>query len=66
MMSEAILAKLKSYDINIDYLREKSYDNTSNMEGCYFGLQTVIKTVNPFAKFVPCSAHSLKPKSKFW
>jgi len=35
------------------------YDNASNMSGIYAGLQAKIKNVNPLAKCVPCSAHSL-------
>lgn len=56
-------------DIVIDYLREKgidimdcrgqSYDNASNMSGCYSGLQTRITEINPKAIFVPCGSHSL-------
>ncbi|XP_016661623.1 uncharacterized protein LOC107884322 [Acyrthosiphon pisum] len=58
-MANAVFSVFKKYDLNIDYLRGQSYDNASNMSGIYAGLQAKIKNVNPLAKFVPCSAHSL-------
>jgi len=58
-MANAVFSVFKKYDLNIEYLRGQSYDNASNMSGIYAGLQAKIKEVNPLAKFVPCSAHSL-------
>ena len=29
------------------------------MSGLYLGVQSRIKTINPLAEYVPCSAHSL-------
>lgn len=56
-------------DIVTDFLNEKhidimdcrgqSYDNASNMSGCYSGLQARITDINQLAIFVPCAAHSL-------
>nr|XP_047127783.1 b(0,+)-type amino acid transporter 1-like [Hydra vulgaris] len=36
-----------------------TYDNASNMTGQYNGILANIKTVNPFAIFIPCFAYSL-------
>ncbi len=37
----------------------QTYDNASNMSGCYNGLQAHIKKINRLAHYVPCAAHSL-------
>ncbi|CAI6371600.1 unnamed protein product [Macrosiphum euphorbiae] len=58
-MAEAVITILNKYNLNLNYLRGQSYDNASNMSGSYSGLQARIKLINPLAKFVPCSAHSL-------
>jgi len=58
-MANAVFSVLKKYDLNINHLRGQSYDNASNMSGIYAGLLAKIKSVNPLANFVPCSAHSL-------
>jgi len=58
-MANAVFRVFKKYNLNIEYLRGQSYDNASNMSGIYVGLQAKIKEVNPLAKFVPYSAHSL-------
>ncbi|GFY44764.1 hypothetical protein TNIN_326431 [Trichonephila inaurata madagascariensis] len=39
--------------------RVKAYDNAATMAGCPTGVQQRIKDINPNAKFVPCSNHSL-------
>ncbi|GFU03049.1 uncharacterized protein TNCV_113571 [Trichonephila clavipes] len=39
--------------------REQAYDNAATMAGCHTGVQQRIKDINPNAKFVPCSNHSL-------
>lgn len=52
-MAEAVLTILHTYNLNLNYLRGKSYDNARNMSGCYTGLQARIKLVSPLAKFVP-------------
>ncbi|XP_055910467.1 zinc finger MYM-type protein 1-like [Eupeodes corollae] len=58
-LAEAILKFLNKYHINIKNARGQSYDNASNMSGCYNGLQAHIKKINPLAHYVPCAAHSL-------
>ncbi|XP_060853423.1 zinc finger MYM-type protein 1 isoform X5 [Rhopalosiphum padi] len=58
-IAEAVITILNKYNLNLNYLRGQSYDNASNMSGSYSGLQARIKLINPLAKFVPCSAHSL-------
>lgn len=57
-MEEIVLNVLASLDISIDDMRGQSY-NAANMSGMYLGLQSRIKSHNPLAEFVPCSAHSL-------
>ncbi|GBP70482.1 Zinc finger MYM-type protein 1 [Eumeta japonica] len=47
------------YNIDVRNLRGQSYDNASNMSGCYNGLQVHIKRINHLAHYVPCAAHSL-------
>lgn len=39
--------------------RDQAYDNTSNMSGCYNGLQAHLKNKNPLIHYIPCAAHSL-------
>lgn len=58
-MAEAVIIILNKYNLIFNYLRGQSYDNASNMSGSYSGLQARIELMNPLAKFVPCSAHSL-------
>jgi len=58
-MMQAVILMFNKYDLNINYLREQSYDNASNMSVIYSGVQARIKSINALAGFVPCSAHSL-------
>ncbi|GFW41695.1 hypothetical protein TNCV_9331 [Trichonephila clavipes] len=39
--------------------RGQAYDNAVTMAGCYTGVQTWIKDINPNDEFVPCSNNSL-------
>lgn len=55
----SILKKLIELNININYCRGQSYDNSRNMSGIYNGLQAQIKKKSKNAVFSPCSAHSL-------
>ncbi|XP_055908461.1 zinc finger MYM-type protein 1-like [Eupeodes corollae] len=57
--AEAILKFLNKYHINIKNARGQSYDNASNMSGCYNGLQAHIKKINSLAHYIPCASHSL-------
>jgi hypothetical protein len=52
-----LLKFLAEQGISIELCRGQSYDNSSNMSGKYNGV--VIRTRSPYAKYVPCSAHSL-------
>ncbi len=58
-MSTVILDALTEYGLDLKYCRGQSYDNASNMSGCYGGLQALIREGNALAIYVPCSAHSL-------
>lgn len=58
-LEETVTNYIQSIGLNILDCRGQSYDNASNMAGKYNGLQARIKALNPYAEFVPCSAHSL-------
>ena len=45
--------------ISLADCRGQSYDNASNMSGCYTGLQARIEEMNEFAEYLPCAGHSL-------
>nr|XP_026487267.1 uncharacterized protein LOC113394243 [Vanessa tameamea] len=49
-MEKAVLATIdNTLELNIKDCRGQSYDNANNMSGQYKGLQSRIKTVNPFS-----------------
>ncbi|GFW02991.1 uncharacterized protein TNCV_156111 [Trichonephila clavipes] len=54
-----IVSKLKGDGLDIMNRREQAYDNAATMAGCHTGVQQRIKDINPNAKFVPCSDHSI-------
>jgi len=56
---DSVMKVLTDMDIDINNCKSQSYDNASNMAGVYTGVQARLKEINPFADFVPCSAHSL-------
>ncbi|XP_046608527.1 zinc finger MYM-type protein 1-like [Neodiprion virginianus] len=58
-IEQAIMQVLFNKDIDIKDCRGQSYDNASNMSGCYGGVQAKIIERNPLAIYVPCAAHSL-------
>ncbi|CAH0405833.1 unnamed protein product [Chilo suppressalis] len=58
-LANTILNFLNRHGVDIKNLRGQSYDNASNMSGCYNGLQAHLKKINPLAHYVPCAAHSL-------
>ncbi|GFR08181.1 zinc finger MYM-type protein 1 [Trichonephila clavata] len=58
-LATEILNILSQYNIDVRNLRGQSYDNASNMSGCYNGLQAHIKRINHLAHYVPCAALSL-------
>ena len=45
--------------ISLKDLGRQSYDNPSNMNGKYKGMQAIIKERNHQAEYIPCVAHSL-------
>lgn len=55
----SVLTALKEIGINFDKCKWQCYDNASNMSGCYKGVQSRIKEINPLAEWVPCTAHML-------
>lgn len=58
-LSEEILEKLETDELDIQSCRGQDFDNGSNMAGKYEGVQAHIYKKNDLAKFVPCAAHSL-------
>lgn len=58
-LSQEILQKLNSDELDIQNCRGQGFDNGSNMAGKYEGVQAHISQINDLAKFVPCAAHSL-------
>lgn len=55
----SVLTALKEMEINFDNCRGQCYDNANNMSGCYKGLQSRLKEINPLVEWVPCAAHTL-------
>uniref|UniRef100_A0A8C5PB73 Zinc finger MYM-type protein 1 n=1 Tax=Leptobrachium leishanense TaxID=445787 RepID=A0A8C5PB73_9ANUR len=58
-MSNALLTFLNDVGLTIQECRGQSYDNASNMSGHYKGMQARIVSLNKYAKYIPCFAHSL-------
>lgn len=58
-LENALISKLEMHNLKIKHCRGQSYDNASNMSGCYTGLQARILNRNPLADYIPCAAHSL-------
>ncbi|XP_031327474.1 zinc finger MYM-type protein 1-like [Photinus pyralis] len=58
-LENAIMSKLEKHNLELKHCRGQSYDNASNMSGCYSGLQARILNHNPLAYYLPCAAHSL-------
>ena len=61
-MEKAVLNALTALGLDLRNCRGQSYDNASNMSGCYSGLQARIcdpKTGNVLAIYIPCAAHTL-------
>lgn len=58
-LTDVIEKKLTSLGLDIQNIRGQAYDNGANMVGRYKGLKSRILQRNPYAKFVPCCAHSL-------
>ena len=58
-LSETIIEKLKSWGLDIKYLRGQGYDGASNMSGAFNGVAARILAIQPLAFYTHCSAHSL-------
>jgi len=58
-LTDNVIDILKDLKISVHNCRGKSYDNASNVDGKYSGVQAGIKNFNSLAHFVPCSTHSI-------
>ena len=58
-LATEIFEKLKNDGLDVNDVRGQSYNNVANMAGIYNGVQAHITQTNRFAKYVPCTAHSL-------
>ncbi|XP_013776641.1 zinc finger MYM-type protein 1-like [Limulus polyphemus] len=58
-LANIVLKFFEQIGIDVASLRGQSYDNASNMSGCYKGLQAHILSINHLAHYIPCTAHSL-------
>ncbi|KAK9740177.1 hypothetical protein RND81_03G017000 [Saponaria officinalis] len=56
---DSLQCKLKYFDLDIDNIRGKGYDNGSNMKGKHQGVQRRMLDLNPRAFHTPCACHSL-------
>ena len=54
-----VLKFFEQVGIDVANIRGQSYDNASNMSGCYKGMQAQISSINHLAHYIPCAAHSL-------
>lgn len=58
-LTNVILEKLKTDDLDFNDCRGQGYDNAATMAGEHSGVQKRLLSVNPKAVFVPCNNHSL-------
>lgn len=58
-LTQLVLRELELCELSINNCRGQGYDNGSNMKRKNLGMQAHIKSLEPRAFFVPCSAHSL-------
>ena len=58
-LTESVLQKLNELGLDSSNCEDRGYDNGANMAGKKNGLQNKILQLNPQARFVPCSCHSL-------
>lgn len=58
-LANTVVAFLEKLKLSIEDCRGQSYDNASNMSGCYSGVQARLKTYSPTADYIPCAGHSL-------
>ncbi|XP_065651062.1 uncharacterized protein LOC136079264 [Hydra vulgaris] len=58
-LAAEITEKLEKDGLSISDSRGQGYDNGANMSGKYNGVQAHIHSLNEFARFKPCAAHTL-------
>ncbi|XP_065658256.1 zinc finger MYM-type protein 1-like [Hydra vulgaris] len=58
-LAAEIIEKLEKDGLSISDCRGQGYDNGANKSGKYNGVQAHIRSLNEFARFVPCAAHTL-------
>ena len=57
-LANIVLKFFEQVGIDVANIRRQSYDNASNMSGCYTGMLQ-ISSFNNLAHYIPCIAHSL-------
>jgi len=57
-LTNVILNKLETHQLNIQNCRGQGYDNGANMVGINKGVKSRILLINPRAFFTPCGCHS--------
>ena len=58
-LADAILSNLKCLGVNCEYLIGQGYNGAAAMNGCFKGVQAIIRQTHPEALYVHCSSHSL-------
>jgi hypothetical protein len=58
-LSDMIIEKLKTWNLDIKKLRGQGYDGASNMSGRFQGVKARIQQVQPLAIYTHCVAHVL-------
>ena len=58
-MYDALIVANAAYDLNFQDCCGQSYNNASNMAGCYAGFQALLTKLCPLAQHVGCAAHQL-------
>ena len=56
---DALKSYLNTRELDIGDIRGQGYDNGSNMNGKYKGVQSRLLEINPRAMYTPCGCHSL-------
>ena len=58
-LSDLILSSLRSFGVDVDYLRGQGYDGAAAMSGAFNGVRAHISRLHPLALYTHCTAHSL-------
>lgn len=58
-LAKNIIECLKSFGIDLNFLRGQGYDGAANMAGMYNGVHRIIQNDYPAALYVHCAAHAL-------